>query len=208
MVVERVFVSMNRFAEGHGLEWKVKLGLPVFVMKYYPTAKKELVARGRSEKEVEALPVVQAVALFMLEEYDRVRDEFVRCTLLPPWQGYAEMEKVERAELPRARESGNVLIALLMPAMVKVYGAQMRVDRNVAGYRTAEAIRLFIGKHGRVPATLGEVTEVPLPTDPFTGKGLDAWYSVKNDKAVLDVPPTPGMPARLGKRYEFPIQAR
>ena len=73
---------------------------------------------------------------------------------------------------------------------------------------TKEAKQEIIGKHGRVPATLGEVTEVPLPTDPFTGKGLDAWYSVKNDKAVLDVPPTPGMPARLGKRYEFPIQAR
>jgi hypothetical protein len=207
-LVERFFVTMCRLADEPGPDWKLKLGLTVFAMKYYPNAKKELIARGRSEKEVDALPVTQAVALYMLEEYDRVRDEFVRCTTLPPWQGFPEMEKVVRAEMPKARENGNMPIALLMPAMEKVYVAQLRVDRNIAGLRAAEAIRLYIAKHGAPPLKLADITEVPLPTDPITGKGFDDWYSRKGNLAVLDVPPSPGMPARLGKRYEFPLQAR
>jgi hypothetical protein len=207
-LVERFFVTMCRLADEPGPDWKLKLGLTVFAMKYYPTAKKELLARGRSEKEVDALPAIQAVALYMLEEYDRVRDEFVRCTTLPAWQGFPEMEKVVRAEMPKARENGNLPIALLMPAMEKVSVAQLRVDRNIAGLRAAEAIRLYVAKHGAPPLKLADITEVPLPTDPITGKGFDDWYSRKGNMAVLDVPPSPGMPARLGKRYEFPLQAR
>jgi hypothetical protein len=184
-----------------------KLGITAITMKYYPTAKKALIERGRTEKEVEAMPAVQVVALYNLEEYDRVRDELVKWFSLPTWQSVAEVEKIEKRERARLQETGNIAIAQLMPSMVKVFHAQMRFDRHLASLRATEALRMHIAKHGNPPAKWADITDVPLPIDPITGKGFDAWYSLKDGKAILDVPPPPGMPGRLGKRFEYIVKA-
>jgi hypothetical protein len=207
-LVEKFFVAFARLSGEDAPDWKLKLGIAAMAMKLYPEAKKGLVAAGRTEKEVEALPVPQAVALYHLEEYDRTRDELIKCVALPSWQGYAELEKADRAERARTKVTGNVIIGTLLPATLKVYHAQLRLDRNLAGLRAAEAIRLHMAKHGSAPQKLSEIKVVPLPIDPFTGKGFDDWYSVKGDKAVLDVPPAPSQSIRTGKRYEFPVRAR
>jgi hypothetical protein len=206
--VEKFFQAYEKLTGFETPAWQRKLGTAALAMKYYPAAKKALIERGRPEKEVEAMPTVQVVALYYLEEHDRVRDEFVKLLGLPPWQRYAALRKVEEAELKKARESSNVFITLLMPALSKVHEAQMRTERNLSGLRGAEALRLHIGRHGQAPHTFSAITEVPLPLDPFTGKGPDAWYSLKDSTAVLDVPPPPGMPARLGKRFEFTLKGR
>lgn len=205
-LVERFFQQFQKMVGNDVPGWQTKLGTAALAMKYYPTAKKELIARGRTEKEVDAMPTVQVVALFYLEEYDRVRDEIVKLLQLPLHQSYPEFEKIDKVEVPKARANGNFPLAQLMPSLTKTLAAQSRTERNIAGYRAAEALRMHIGLTGKVPAKWADITAVPLPTDPFTGKGFDAWYSVKDGKAVLDVPPPPGMPAILGKRYEFIIK--
>lgn len=207
-LVSQVFETFLKLAGDDGPEWKRKLATTALALKHYAAAKKGLLERGRSEKEVEALPVAQAVALYHLEEYDRACDEYIKCVTLPSWQAYPEMEKFDRVEKRKSSESGNLFVSLLLPAMTKVFQAQMRLDRNLAGLRTAEAIRLHIARHGSPPAKLADLTEAPLPIDPFTGKNMAAWYTVKDGKAILDVPPPPGQSARLGKRYEYPLQPR
>jgi hypothetical protein len=49
---------------------------------------------------------------------------------------------------------------------------------------------------------------VPLPIDPLTGKGFDAFYKVVDGKAVLEMPAMPGMGATTGRRYEIDPAAR
>jgi hypothetical protein len=212
VLVDKFFQAFAKFTTdvkaGGGPAWMPKLATTALALKYYPAAKKALIARGRTEKEVAAMPVLQVVALSYLEDYDRTRDDILKWLAVPPWQAHAELEKLDQAVRRDMHESGNVILGLLMPALVKVYHAQLRTERYVAGLRAAEAIRLHIARHGRPPAKLADLTEVPLPTDPFTGKGLDAWYTMKGDRAVLDVPPPPGMPARIGKRFEFALQKR
>src|SRR5205085_2382868 len=112
------------------------------------------------------------------------------------------LAKVEREFA--AGKSANVFIRLLLPAILKVNEAQTRTQRYFAGLRGAEALREYASAHGgKPPARWADITEVPLPTDPVTGKGLDPFYSVKGGRAVLDVPPLPGQPGVLGRRFEW-----
>jgi hypothetical protein len=93
-----------------------------------------------------------------------------------------------------------------VPAFAKVYSARARVDRNHAGLRCVEAIRLHDATHGgKLPRKLADITGIPLPTDPITGQGMDAWFHLERDgTGVLEVPPPPATPtALLGRRYEL-----
>lgn len=207
-LVEKFFTTVARLSGEEGAEWKLKLGTTALALKYYPAAKAALLARGRSEKEVEAIPALQAVALFHLEELDRARDEFIKWLAVPPSQGFEKLQQVEQAERAKAKEIGNVLLGMLMPAMIKTYYAQVRTERLVASLRAAEALRMHVARVGQPPAKWSDITVVPLPIDPFTGKGFDEWYVFKDGKAVLNVPAPPGMTGRLGKRFEFVVKAR
>lgn len=208
-LVQRFFKTFLQLAGESGPDWRLQLGIATLAMKYYPLAKKGLLERGMSEKEVEALPTTQAVALYHLQEYDRVRDEFLKCLTLPSWQAYEEMQKVDRVETPKAKQTGNLVMVLMMPALTKMFLSEMRIERHLAGLRTVEAIRMHRAKQGKLPAKLSEIREVPLPIDPVTGKGFDEGYQREKDhQAVLNVPPLPERPAREGKRYEFTFKDR
>jgi hypothetical protein len=56
-----------------------------------------------------------------------------------------------------------------------------------------------------LPEKLADVTEVPVPTDPFTGQPFD--YRLDGDKAVLTAPPPAGEPPHEGnsRRYEIKL---
>ena len=172
------------------------------VAKYYPNARKTLIAGGRSEKEVDAMPKLQVVALSFLEEYDRVRDEITKWLAVPAHQGAPEIEKIVASERANAKENANGFLHLMMPALAKMVHAQTRLDRAIASLRAAEALRQHVADHGKPPATWADLKGVPAPIDPYTGKGFDAFYKVINGKGVLEVPPMAGMPATLGRRYE------
>jgi hypothetical protein len=186
--------------------WMKTMGTAVLAIKYYPAAKKALIAGGRTAKEVEAMPKVQVVAIYYLEEYDRTRDEILKWLAVPPWQGLAGLQKVEEDNRKRADE-GNMLIRLLMPAIAKVHGAHLRLGRHLAGLRGAEALRRHMATNGQLPAKWADVTIVPGPLDPFTGKGLDEWYKLDGAKAVLDMPPPPRMPPSIGRRFQVTVKA-
>lgn len=185
--------------------WGAKLGIATMTAKYYPEAKKALIAGGRKAADVEAMPAVQVVAVFLIEDWDREADETRKWFSLPPWQARVGLEQqAKRLKEASARGQGNVLFALLQPATVKVLEAHTRVQRHVASLRVVEAIRLYAAAHeGKLPASLADVTEAPLPVNPDTGKGFGDYYKLSGDKAVLDVAPSPGHPVILGRRFEL-----
>jgi hypothetical protein len=152
---------------------------------------------------VDALPSLQVVALHLIDSYEQVGDEISKWLTVPAWQALGPLHELEK-KLRDPEKAGNPLISLLLPAIVKVYEAQVRVDRFVAAARGAEALRFHAAGHGgKPPPTWEAIAEVPLPIDPLTGKGMGAFYSVKDGKAVFAVPPPPGMPAVLTKHYEL-----
>jgi hypothetical protein len=182
--------------------WGGPLATATMAMKYYPDAKKALIARGMPAKQVEAMPVVQVVVVNFLDSYDRLRDDVLKWLALPSWQAYGPLQKVQKQVEIAAKAEGNMLIGLLFPAILKVHYAQLRTERIVAGLRGAEALRLHAAGHtGKPPAKWADVTGVGDPLDPFTGKSVGAFYKVEAGKGVLDVPPPPHMPPTLGRRY-------
>jgi hypothetical protein len=176
------------------------------VAKAYPEAKRFLLARGWTAAQVEAIPMLQAVMMQQVYTYDRLMDEMTKWQGLPYWQMRSGLEQTEKM-LKQAKASGEVsaiLATLLLPAVQKVFFAQARLERKIAALRCIEAIRLHAAAHdGNLPATLGDITEVPVPLDPVTGKAFD--YKLEGAKATLSAPAPAGEPAGLANtlRYEL-----
>jgi hypothetical protein len=186
-------------------EWQARLALAALATKAFPEARRHLLTRGRTAAEVEAMPALQVVLIYQLDQHDVIWDEILKTLYLPYWQASPILEEAEK-KVRGARSDLNVVVGLLMPAILKVQQAGVRLERQLAGARCAEAVRLHAALHqGQLPTALKDVTDVPLPTDPVTGKGFDELYRAGDGKAVLDVPPPPppGQPASLGRRYEF-----
>ena len=182
------------------------IAIVAIVAKNYGPAKQFLKERGWPEADVEALPAVQVVLLHEAATYDRLYDEMLK------WQG--QPYAIARAGLDQAdrqlkdeiaRTGRQSLASLLLPAVSKVYSAQARTDRNINRFRTIEAIRLYAAAHGKLPAQLADITEVPVPIDPYTGQPFD--YRLDGDTATLTAPPPIGEPPHEGnsRRYEIKL---
>jgi hypothetical protein len=180
--------------------WAANLNARTLAEKHHAEARKYLLAHGYKEAQVNALPATQAVLLYFLGLYDRECDDILKWMSAPPWQAVAGLNAAER----RARDlSGDLgTVRLLLPALTKTYEAQVRTERYVAGLRGAEALRLYAADHGgRPPAKWADIKDVPMPTDPLTGQGLDVLYRLDGGKSVLDLSAPPGRPALIGRRY-------
>jgi hypothetical protein len=172
--------------------WETKLGLIAVVIKAYPEARRALIAEGRKPEEVDALSAVQVVVIHSLHQYNRERDDLFRWSYLPYREARAGFQQAERQIARDARRlEGLPFGRALLPALAKVYDATVRLDRRIAALRCVEAIRLYAAAHdGKLPPALGDITEVPIPPDPMTGKPFD--YRASGDRATLHAPPPPG----------------
>jgi hypothetical protein len=152
------------------------------------------------------MSMLEAVLLHEVYTYDRLYDEMMKWQGLPYWQmrpGLEQAEKLLKQEKARGDVSA-VLATLLLPAVQKVFFAQTRLDRRIAALRCVEALRMYAAAHdGRLPATLSDISEVPIPIDPVTGKAFE--YKVMGEKAFLYAPPPAGETAGPGNalRYEL-----
>ena len=79
--------------------------------------------------------------------------------------------------------------------------AETRMNWYVAQLRVLEALRLYAAAHGRLPNRLSEITEVPIPVNPFDGKPFT--YRRDGDKAVLGC--EEAGPSGLPWRYEITL---
>jgi hypothetical protein len=191
-----------------GHPWPPRVSLLLQVAKTYPEAKRALLAQGRKPAEVEALPALQVVTLYSLQQFQRLRDDLFKWYGLPYWQAAPHFERAMK-EVARARAEmteGLPIASNFLPGLGRVAFAQARTERRIAALRCIEAIRLYAAAHdGRLPASLGDITEVPVPPDPVTGKGFD--YKASGNRATLYGPPPPGE-AGIGSalKYELTLQ--
>jgi hypothetical protein len=177
------------------------------VLRLYPEAKQALIAEGRPPEQVEALPALQVVLLRSLHYYRRWMDDIVKCNSLPYWEAEPRLRDADR-QLRRARASGegHPFVALV-PAVAKVTFAAARADRRIAALRCVEAIRLYAAAHdGKLPAALGDITEVPIPVDPVTGRAFE--FRASGDHATLLAPPPPGQQPNENNTVNYELTLR
>jgi hypothetical protein len=129
-----------------------------------------------------------------LVEYNAFLDELLKWQAFPHWQSAEPLaaldKKVRGLRLPRPDAPAIPLAVLALPATQKVLMARDRLERQFAGLRLVEAIRLYAANHqGKLPPSLAAIKEVPLPICPVTGKSF--VYRVEGERAFLSAPPPP-----------------
>jgi hypothetical protein len=186
-------------------------------MSAYPEARRRLVADGLAAEDVDAMPMLQVVALDAVRAYRRAWDEFVQWTHVP----HFDREPGYRAAFERMKKAGGHLWYLVLfpkrsnadmnflepPPLEKIYRAADRADRRFAALRCVEAVRLYAAGHdGRLPARLVDVSEVPIPVDPTTGRPF--LYEVHGDRTKLSAPLQDGDRTPPAERLSYDISLR
>jgi hypothetical protein len=181
--------SVASMVEGWGFKSVVpnvprKLALVGSVIKTYPEARQFLQAQGRAAAEIETMPALQVVLIYLVNNFRRMQDDQAKWMSLPYWQAREGLSKLDQ----ELRSADNRLRSLpfleLLPAVDRVYDARIRTDRRLAALRCIEAIRAYAAGHdGRLPAALSDITEVPIPVDPVSGRAFE--YMVVDDRFTL-----------------------
>ncbi len=183
-------------------------GTPAAQSPDLPAARKYVArTRGLSADQVAALPAARVLLLWMMGTYHEERDDWYRAFYLPYPQAGPVFEGARKRLEAAPHSEGHVLARIFLPALSKVVSAQVRLERNLAALRVVEALRLYAAAHdGRLPDNLGDVTEVPLPNDPGTGRPFQ--YHRDGDTATLvsQDPSAPGPGS--GVRYRVTVRKK
>ncbi len=191
---------MVRFAEGGNVPIDPADVLLEKSLRGYPEAKLAMLGRGLSVGAVDAMPAAQVVYLDIVRSFEEARDEEFQWLYVPYSQGIDRL-KIDEAGDTAIAGPALILVKLLKPAVSAVYLASARVDREFALMRLVEALRLHGATNGgRLPETLADVTAVPLPDDPVTGKPF--VYRLEEATGIIELTPTPGRPTRWEIKME------
>jgi hypothetical protein len=209
-LVKEVCDSLGKATEGSPKEEENrqtfrKLAASILAAENYPQARQHLLDLGRPARDIDAIPKSQVILLWYVDQYDQSQDDVLKAVTVPTWQAQPLLDAATQ-EFHAAGKGGNPLFGLMMiNAVMKTFEAHIRLERYVAGLRAAEALRLYAAEHaGKTPAQWDDITAVPLPLDPITGRSFRGLYQVKDGRGILDVPyHKSGMPASLGRRYEL-----
>jgi hypothetical protein len=199
---------------GFGKEYPARAATSLLIRAKHKAAKEALVAAGHPRTRVEKMPHLEVALLHAMLQYDRLYDEALKWQTFPYPQLRQGLEQAERALLkertlslvPSADAPALPLATLFVPAVQRVFAARARTDQRFAALRCVEAVRLYAAAHnGRLPPTLADVKEVPVPDDPVTGQPFA--YRLANGVATLEGPP-PGPPYNPGKalKYELTVE--
>jgi hypothetical protein len=195
-----------------GKDFPTRAAIAVWVRTKHPAAKEALVAAGWPRDKVEKMSHMQVALLHALQQYDRLLDEMVKWRNFPYVEALKGFDQAERqlkeAKVKALSPSGDVpgipLAPLLLPAVQKVFAAHARINRRLAALRCVEAVRLYAAAHGgKLPATLADIKEVPIPTDPYLGKPF--VYRRGDGMATLEGPPPPAEKANAGNALVYEL---
>jgi hypothetical protein len=172
-------------------DFKTRADLDRGVAARHETAKRVLIAQGRPRAAVEKLPPLQVALLHTFVQHDRLFDDIVKWQNFPYGQAppkLQELEKRQREELKAADAPAIPVGDRLVSTLGRTLLVRAWVDRRIATLRCLEAIRLYAAAHGgKLPPTLDDIKEVPIPLDPVTGKPFRC--RVTGARATLYGPP-------------------
>jgi hypothetical protein len=167
--------------------------------------------RSRGVKDTDKMPPLQAAYLASWLRYRTRYDELTASMLLPTPQAVAQTSLAAAATKVEAAQARNDPIARTLltfaPAMEKTLAAHVRLRRQLAALRAVEALRAHLAvSGGQFPKSWTEVTVVPVPDDPLTGKPFE--YMLAYGKATITAPPPVGENPHKGNNFQYVLSVR
>ncbi len=155
-----------------------------------PRAKADLVAAGYSKKELDAMPDAQIVMLHVVETHAEFCDEMFKVLYVPYWQIQNRLEALDR-NLESLANRELIRMDLAHPGVTRIFAFKfIEPERELAALRCIEALRFYAAAHdGKLPASLDDIKEVPIPLNPVTGKALG--YRLDGATAIIDAESLP-----------------
>ncbi len=178
-------------------------------MAQYPRAKAALLEQGYPVERVEAWPALYVIVVDQYHQFRAIRDLTFKWTYVPYAQARGGLKQGNVAisdvwKYSQGSTLSNPFVTSL-PAVERIAFLDARLARDVAMLRCVEAIRMYAADHGgKLPASLADVTAVPVPEDPIHGRAFR--YEVHGKSAVLEGPVPPDGGARDGLRYEITLR--
>ena len=169
---------------GEGGERGRPFGFLATAMKAYPVAKRALVAEGMKAEEVEALPVLQVILLDAHRLYRKFSDATFQWISEPYYRAGPALSKVKKEMAEVCTAGRGVPILDLLPAATSSSRRRPGWSRASRALRCIEAVRLHAAANkGQLPAKLSDITAVPVPDDPASGRPFE--YRPDGNRFVL-----------------------
>ena len=192
--VEKAVGVLREQTDGGILQLRYQAEILLAVAARHEAAKQLLIDEGRPKELVDAMPHVQVALAAAMMQYNRDFDDLLKCQSLPYWEAQPAMDRIQRA----SSRNWTTRMGRLSPWSAcscrrcrRCSQSRTRMDRRVAALRCVEAVRLYAAAHdGKLPASLDDVTDVPIPMDPVTGKPFG--YRLVGDRAFFSSTPFPG----------------
>jgi hypothetical protein len=162
----------------------LKWDLNRFKSESLPTAREYLkTVRPMAGPTIAAMTDDQTVALYLAGRVDDLWDDLFKASYLPPRDAIPRLEAATK-RIQAAKTVPLTLFLSVIPSIASAMKAQLQLDRHIAALRVIEALRIHAAAHnGILPASLDQITEVPVPTDPATGEPF--IYRADDGAAIL-----------------------
>lgn len=173
-----------------------------------PAAKKYLIEqRHQPAAEINAMPPAQVLLRYLVAVNKELYDEEFKAAYLPYPEAVPVVAAVQKKIKSLPPTEASRWARGLIPAIDATMRAQDRLERMIAALRVIEALRLYAAAHdGQLPEKLSQVTTVPVPNDPGTGKPFE--YKRDGAGAVL-IGRLPGQPLEnTGLRYRLTMRKK
>jgi hypothetical protein len=170
-----------------------------------PAAKKYLAeSADMTAAKIEAMSPAEVLLRGIVHHHRELCDEMFKGFYLPYPQALPVFAEAYKHLKTTPETETTLLSRLLLPAVSKVYSAQMRIERKLAAMRAIEALRMHAANGGQLPDKLDQVKVVPVPNDPGTGQPFE--YERDGQTATL-ISRVPGEPiAMTGLRYRVTLR--
>lgn len=164
------------------------------------TTRGRLVENGTPLFFAARIPALQAILLDEKREFELRRDNQLKLLRLSP----SEADTLASRE---AKENADAIFADLVPQVAETRRVQARLEQRIALLRCVEALRMYAATHaGKLPAKPGDV-DVPLPSDPFTGKPFAFELSGATVRLHSESPKD-DRNATFTRRYEVTVRGK
>ena len=172
----------------------------------YGLAKQRLIESGMDPEKVEAMAVGQVLLIDAKQEYLRVANLMEKEIYLPFPSSDERSDKIEDLMFSNQSQMtggfGQIFAGLLLPALQQIRAAQIRTDRDIDALRVIEALRMHAAETGKFPTKLSDISVVPVPVNPATGKPFE--YRLDGETAVVELPRSDG--PIYSKRYRISLR--